>query len=100
VTDNLTKEPIVIIVRGEDSATYSIVVQPIHEDETYINSITLSEDVEFKMKIGPNKYEIYEISPINAQIFFKYKSTGAIHICTLDNNNKCTDTSAIFTNNG
>ena len=46
----------VIVISGVDSATYSIVVQPIQTDTEEMSFITLSEDVEFKIKIGANKY--------------------------------------------
>jgi len=49
----------------------------------------LSEDVEFKMKIASNKYEIFEIVPIAASIYFDYKATGPVHVCLLNVNMVC-----------
>lgn len=52
----MLEKPIVIVIKGEDSATYSITVQAVHKDNAEINSLVLSENVEFKTKIGPNKF--------------------------------------------
>jgi len=52
------------------------------------------------MKIGPNKYEVFEIVPIAASIFFEYKSTGAVHVCELNGNQICTDKVGNFSNVG
>jgi hypothetical protein len=88
---------LVVVIRGEDSATYSLIVQPVHKEESEMNYITLSEDVEFKIKISPNQYEVFEIVPIKSSIFYNYKSTGAVHACVLKNN-LCEDKAANFTN--
>jgi hypothetical protein len=98
-TEKLTDEPLVIVIRGEDSATYSLVVQPVHKDEDEIDYITLSEDVEFKIKIAPNRYEIFEVVPILNSIFYNYKSSGAVQACVLKDN-VCQEKEAKFTNEG
>lgn len=85
-TARLVDDPIVVVIKGQDSATYSLVLQAVHKSEDEIAYITLSEDVEFKIKIAPNKYEIFEIVPISPNIFYKYKSTGALHACVLKDN--------------
>lgn len=54
-TENLMKDPVVIVISGPDSATFSIVVQPISQNKDDWSFITLSEDVEFKSRIAPNK---------------------------------------------
>lgn len=71
----------------------------MHKTENEIAYITLSEDVEFKIKIAPNKYEIFEIVPISPNIFYKYKSTGALHACVLKDN-VCMDKEPHFSNEG
>lgn len=88
-----------VVIRGEDSATFSLVVQSVHKDENQLNFITLSEDVEFKIKIAPNKYEIFEVIPILKSLFFSYKATGAVQACVLSNG-VCEDKQANFTNEG
>lgn len=45
ITENLMKDPVVIVFKGIDSATFSIVVQPISENIADWSYITLSEDV-------------------------------------------------------
>ena len=80
-TEELLTKPIVIVVRGEDSATYSIIVQVIHQSNEEISSIILSENVNFKTTIGPNKYEIFAVNPILGHILFNYKASGAVHVC-------------------
>lgn len=79
----------VILIQGKDSCTFSIIVQPIHKDTEQINSIVLSEEVEFKIKISPSKYEVLEVVPISSSIFFKYKSTGAVEVCPLNEEQEC-----------
>ena len=88
-----------IVIHGEDSATFSLVVQSVHKDEDRLDFITLSEDVEFKIKIGPNKYEVFEVIPIQSSLFFSYKATGAVQTCVLSNG-VCEDKQANFTNEG
>jgi hypothetical protein len=84
VVDKLNELPIVIIIKGVESSTFSLLVQPIHQSQDIINSIVLSEDLEFKTKISPNGYEVFEINPINTAIYFKYKSSGPVHACALN----------------
>ena len=55
-TERLVEDPIVVIVIGQDLATFSIVVHAITKDEQAYSFITLSEDLEFKAKIAPNKF--------------------------------------------
>ena len=56
MTDRLLDDPLVIIISGIDTATYSIVVQAITDIKEELSYITLSEDVQFKSKIAPNQY--------------------------------------------
>jgi len=65
------------------------VLQTVTHIDSELSYITLSEDVEFKMKIASNKYEIFEIVPIAASIYFNYKATGPVHVCLLNVNMVC-----------
>jgi hypothetical protein len=91
ITEDLMKDPVVIVINGADSATFSIVVQTITNIKDDWSYITLSEDVEFKARIAPNKVEIFEIVPIAASIYFDYKATGAVHVCRLNEDGVCAD---------
>ena len=52
-------DPIVIVVHGTDVSTYSLIVQSVTNDTSEYSFITLSEDVEFKIKLAANKFEIF-----------------------------------------
>jgi hypothetical protein len=61
-----------------------VILQAIHDSNNEINSIVLSENVEFTTKLGPNKFEIFAVNPILGYISFNYKSSGAVHVCELN----------------
>lgn len=84
-------DPIVIVIHGNDFATFSIIVQPIIKDNEQYSFITLSEDVEFKAIVAPNQFEIFEIIPIQGQIYYNFKASGALHSCLLNDNWVCSE---------
>ena len=45
ITERITDDPIVVVIHGNDFATFSIIVQPIVKDSEAYSFITLSEDV-------------------------------------------------------
>ena len=55
--DDLTEKPIYLIVFAEEDSIISIDVQLIHENSEHIASITMQEDVEFRIKIPPKQVE-------------------------------------------
>jgi hypothetical protein len=97
-TERLTDNPIVLVIHGSDYATFSIVVQPIIKGNEKFSYITLSEDVEFKVKVAPNKFEIFEIVPLTSRIHFEFQATGTLHVCLLDENWMCVEENSAIPN--
>lgn len=86
--DDLIEKPIYLIVFAEEDAIVSIDVQLVHENSLNIASITMQEDVEFKIKIPPKQVEFLEIHPVYDAIYFDFKSSGLVIVCEYIDN-KC-----------
>ncbi len=56
----------------------------MHENNEYISTIDMQQDVKFKIKIPPLGYEFLEVHPIFAGLFFDYQSTALAIVCDYD----------------
>ena len=87
--DDLIEKPIYLIIFAEEDSIISIDMQLVHENSQHIASITMQEDIEFKIKIPPKQVEFLEIHPVYESIYFDYKASGLVVVCEYENN-QCT----------
>jgi hypothetical protein len=56
VVDRLNEDLIVLVIKAEDNAVFSITLQTVHQKSDILSAITISEDLNFNLRLSPNKY--------------------------------------------
>lgn len=73
-----------MVVEGKDESIFSLQVVTVHKSDDSLSALTLTEDLEFSMRIKPQGSEIVEVVPIHNAIYFEYKASGSILVCAVD----------------
>ena len=77
-----------VVVKGISQSAYSIIVQLLHNDKSY-SEISLSENIEYTVRIPPAGAEVVKVHPIFDSLYFKYRSSSEVFICLLEDNEVC-----------
>lgn len=80
----LTSKPIYLVVKGSEEAIFSLQVVTVHKSDDLVSALTLTEDLDFKLRIKPQGSQVVEVVPIHDSIYFEYKASGSILACAVD----------------
>lgn len=82
-------KPIYIRITGRSQAVFGLSVQLRHNTEQFISTITLEEEVKFKVEIKPGSSEVFAAHALFGSLYFSYKASGIVMVCILNNLNAC-----------
>ena len=51
--------------------------------------MSLSENIEYTVRIPPNGAEIVKLHPIFSELYFKFRSSSSVEVCVLDEEKEC-----------
>jgi len=66
-------------------------MQIIHKNEVteQANVISISEDLAYTVKIQPNSFSVFEVTPIFYEFSFSYTSSQSVIACVVNLANQC-----------